>query len=107
MTPIPAAWNTASNGCVKLASRAKSPEERAHPDEVYDTLLPHARAGTESTLRGELDLTLPFTRPMAAARSSPTGQRQPVMGTNAHSMSAARSACCWPASATTTKPSCP
>ncbi len=213
---------------------AKSPEERAHPDEVYDTLLPHARAGTESTLRGELDLTLPFTRPMAAsprraaplpvpaaagptsmssaeadavmaqaadlaeagqfsqatdvlaaaiarcaagdiladelrfrlanvlflagsyrsalaefeaagnrfaehygpddnapwnaattrrparrrsgrtlkrsprsARSSPTGQRQPVMGTNAHSMSAARSACCWPASATTTKPSCP
>lgn len=45
---------------------AKSPEERAHPDEVYDTLLPHARADTGSTLRGELDPTLPFTRPMAA-----------------------------------------
>lgn len=46
---------------------AKSPEERAHPDEVYDTLLPHARAGTGSALRGELDPTRPFTRPMAAS----------------------------------------
>jgi serine/threonine protein kinase len=46
---------------------AKSPEERAHPDEVYDTLLRYAQAGTGSTLRGELDPTRPFTQPMAAS----------------------------------------
>jgi len=46
---------------------AKSPEERPHPDEVYDTLLPQAWAGTGSTLRDELDPTRPFTRPMVAS----------------------------------------
>lgn len=46
---------------------AKSPEERAHPDQVYDTLLPHARAGTGNGPRSELDPTRPFTRPMAAS----------------------------------------
>src|SRR6266487_355922 len=45
----------------------KSPEERPHPDEVYDTLLPQAWAGTGSTLRDELDPTRPFTRPMVAS----------------------------------------
>ena len=50
---------------LKLLS--KSPDERPGPDEVYDTLLPYARAGTASLIRSELDPTQPFTRPMAAA----------------------------------------
>lgn len=53
---------------------AKSPDERPGPDEVYDTLLPHARAGAASAMRGGLDPTRPFTRPMAASprRGTPT-----------------------------------
>jgi serine/threonine protein kinase len=46
---------------------AKSPEERALPDEVYDTLLPYVLAGTARPFRGDLDPTRPFTRPMAAS----------------------------------------
>jgi Protein kinase domain len=49
---------------LKLLS--KSPDERAGPDEVYDTLLPYAHADTAGFARGELDPTRPFTRPMAA-----------------------------------------
>ena len=75
---IPAAVET-----LILKLLAKSPDERPGPDEVYDTLLPYARAGTASPVRSELDPTRPFTRPMAAtprrgdARSRATGRRRP------------------------------
>ena len=49
---------------LKLLS--KSPDERPGPDEVYDTLLPYARADAAGLARGELDPTRPFIRPMAA-----------------------------------------
>ena len=46
---------------------AKSPDERPGPDEVYETLLPHARAVIASSRRSGLDPTRPFTQPMAAS----------------------------------------
>jgi len=45
---------------------SKNPNERPGPDEVYDTLLPYARADTASLARDDLDPTRPFIRPMAA-----------------------------------------
>jgi len=49
-----------------LGLLAKSPEQRPDADEIYETLLPYARTGTAGIVRGELDPTRPFTRPMAA-----------------------------------------
>ena len=51
---------------VILKLLSKHPDERPGPDEVYDTLLPYARADTADLARSELDPTRPFTRPMAA-----------------------------------------
>jgi serine/threonine protein kinase len=68
---------------------AKAPEERAHPDEVYDTLLSHARAGTGSAPRGELDPTRPFTRPMAASPRRGAPRPVPAAPAGATSLSSA------------------
>ena len=49
-----------------LALLAKSPEQRPDADDIYEALLPYARSGAAGSVRGELDPTSPFTRPMAA-----------------------------------------
>jgi Protein kinase domain len=66
---------------------AKSPDERPGPDDVYDTLLPHARAGT--AMRSGLDPTRPFTRPMAASPRRGAPSPAPAAPTGPTSLSSA------------------
>ena len=70
-----------------LGLLSKSPDERPGPDEVYDTLLPYARSGATIPVRGELDPTRPFTRPMAATPRRPTPGPAPLAAAGPTSLS--------------------